>query len=161
MDQSDEKTWQKDNDKVIWEHQCKRPETCDPFGHWTLVHVGPKEGRERLREGSAAVGGLRPSVFSGLNTFAEHFGTKVHADRRNQSFDRPYRCLMMIYFRQLHLENIKLRECLDFIQPNWFKERTIWLLSFLKPAKLENPSKPKNWPLPLPPSSSNQNPIPF
>ena len=44
------------------------------------MHVGPKEGRERLREGSAAVGGLRPSVFSGLNTFAEHFGTKVLAD---------------------------------------------------------------------------------
>ena len=42
---------------------------------------------------SGSYGGLQPSVYTGLNAFAENLGPDK---RTNQSFDRPFGCLMMI-----------------------------------------------------------------
>ena len=46
-----------------------------------------------MYEGCNASGGLLPSVYAGFNALAESCVKHRKAEERNQSFERPFKCL--------------------------------------------------------------------
>ena len=73
----------------------------DPSARWARIRFWEVYG------GFNASGGLRPSVHAGLNAFAENFDT--HRQRRNQSLDRPFGCLIDFDDISYHQEQTNVR----------------------------------------------------